>query len=69
MKKIRAGIIGTGGISHCHMDGYKTLSDRVEVVAVCDIDEEKVKKYANFGMEREHLKNLGIVDRIKKAIK
>ena len=46
MSKIRAGIIGTGGISHCHMEGYKALSDRVEVVAVCDIDEEKVKAYA-----------------------
>lgn len=46
MEKIKVGIIGTGGISHSHMNGYKALSDRVEVVAVCDIDEEKVKKYA-----------------------
>ncbi|MBO5071236.1 MAG: Gfo/Idh/MocA family oxidoreductase [Roseburia sp.] len=46
MSKIKVGIIGTGGISHCHMDGYKALPDRVEVIAVCDIDEEKVKAYA-----------------------
>jgi len=46
MEKIKVGIIGTGGISHCHMDGYKALGDRVEVIAVCDIDEEKVKNYA-----------------------
>lgn len=46
MEKLKVGIIGTGGISHNHMDGYKALADRVEVVAVCDIDEEKVKKYA-----------------------
>ncbi len=45
MSKIRVGIIGTGGISHCHMHGYKQLSD-VEVIACCDIDEDKVKKYA-----------------------
>ncbi len=46
MSKLRVGIIGTGGISHCHMSGYKRLSDILDVVAVCDIDEEKVKKYA-----------------------
>jgi len=46
MSKLRVGIIGTGGISHCHMTGYKALPDEVEVVAVCDIDEEKVKAYA-----------------------
>jgi predicted dehydrogenase len=46
MEKVRVGIIGTGGISHCHMDGYKNMADRVEVVAVCDIDEAKVKAYA-----------------------
>lgn len=46
MDKVKVGIIGTGGISHCHMGGYLALQDRVEVVAVCDIDEEKVKAYA-----------------------
>ena len=46
MDKIRVGIIGTGGISHAHMDGYKHMADRVDVVAVCDIDEAKVRAYA-----------------------
>ncbi|MBE6541561.1 MAG: Gfo/Idh/MocA family oxidoreductase [Ruminococcaceae bacterium] len=46
MEKIKVGIIGTGGISQVHMGGYKALPDRVEVVAVCDIDENKVKNYA-----------------------
>ncbi len=46
MEKIKAGIIGTGGISKFHMGGYKALSNFVDVVAVCDIDEEKVKNYA-----------------------
>ena len=45
MEKFRAGIIGTGGISRQHTEGYKAL-DNVEVVACCDIDGEKVKKYA-----------------------
>ncbi len=46
MEKLRIAIIGTGGISHCHMGGYKALPDKCEVVAVCDLDEGKVKAYA-----------------------
>lgn len=46
MEKTRVGFIGTGNISHCHMEGYKALPEFVDVVAVCDLDEEKVKKYA-----------------------
>ena len=46
MEKLRIAIIGTGGISHSHMGGYKALTDTCEVVAVCDLDENKVKTYA-----------------------
>lgn len=46
MSKLRVGIIGTGGISNCHMAGYLALPDLVEVAAVCDINEPKVKAYA-----------------------
>jgi len=46
MSKLRVGIIGTGGISNCHMSGYLALPDIVEVAAVCDINEPKVKAYA-----------------------
>ena len=46
MSKIRVGIIGTGGISHVHMSGYKRLADKVEVVALCDINERRMKDYA-----------------------
>ncbi len=46
MEKLRVAIIGTGSISNCHMGGYKAIPDKCEVVAVCDIDEEKVKNYA-----------------------
>lgn len=45
-EKIKVGIIGTGGISHVHMAGYKALPNLADVTAVCDIDEEKVKAYA-----------------------
>lgn len=46
MEKLRVAIIGTGGISNVHMGGYKALHDKCEVVAVCDLDENKVKNYA-----------------------
>lgn len=46
MAKTRVGIIGCGGISNCHMAGYRALPDTVEVVACCDIDENKLKNYA-----------------------
>lgn len=45
MAKTRVGIIGTGGISHCHMSGYLAQPDLVEVVAACDINEPKLKAY------------------------
>ena len=45
MEKVKVGIIGTGGISNAHMGGYKAMSDTVEVVAACDIDEAKLKLF------------------------
>lgn len=54
--KIKVGIIGTGGISHVHMSGYKRLSDKVEITAVCDIDEAKVKNYSEkYGVPKYYL--------------
>jgi predicted dehydrogenase len=46
MSKIKVGIIGTGGISQFHMNGYKSMPELCEVTAVCDIDKEKVMAYA-----------------------
>lgn len=45
MKKLNVGIIGSGSISTMHTEGYKKL-DNVNVIAVCDINEERAKKYA-----------------------
>ena len=42
MEKLKVGIIGTGNISHSHMGGYKAIPELVDVVACCDLDEEKV---------------------------
>lgn len=53
MAKLRAAIIGCGGISHCHMTGYLAIKDRVEVVACCDIDLPKAEAYAkNYGIKK-----------------
>jgi len=44
-KKLKIGIIGTGGIAGAHMAGYHAL-DNVECYACCDLDIEKAKKFA-----------------------
>ena len=41
MKPIRIGIIGTGNISHVHMNAYKQ-NPRVELYALCDLNRERV---------------------------
>ena len=46
MKKLKIGIIGTGSISNFHISGYKALGDKVELYAMCDINEERVKAMA-----------------------
>lgn len=63
MEKLRVGVIGTGGISNYHIKSYQ-LDKRVELVALCDINEERVKNMsAKYGVEktytdcREMLKN------------
>ena len=44
-KKIRVGIVGTGGISRSHQKTYMSVGG-FEIVAVCDIFEEKALKAA-----------------------
>ncbi len=54
MSKLRVAIIGTGGISREHMQGYLALPEDVEVVGLCDIDEEKVYAYAKkYGVDEK----------------
>jgi Predicted dehydrogenases and related proteins len=43
-KKLKIGIIGTGGISNAHMVGYNSL-ENVEVAAACDINEKRVTEF------------------------
>ena len=50
-KKMRIGIVGTGGIAHSHMHAYLKQPD-VEIVAGCDIIPGKAERFFNeFGMK------------------
>ena len=46
MKKVNVAIIGCGNISVSHINQY-LLNENVNVVAACDINEERVKEYCN----------------------
>src|ERR1044072_651417 len=39
-KKLKIGIIGTGGISNVHIRGYESMPDLCEIVAFCDVNPE-----------------------------
>lgn len=55
MRKIKIGIIGTGGISECHIDAYKK-NPEVELYAFCDINRERVEaKAAKHGIPQERV--------------
>ncbi len=46
MSKLKVAIIGTGSISRFHAEAYKKL-DNVEILAACDINKDRVEKFAN----------------------
>lgn len=56
MRKIRIGIIGTGGIATgAHIPGYKALGDQVELVACADVNAERAQKVAQeHGFQRAY---------------
>ncbi len=56
MEKIKVGVIGCGGIAMSkHLPSIKD-TDRVEIVAFCDIDEAKaIKAKENFGTESSEI--------------
>ncbi|MBC8229216.1 Gfo/Idh/MocA family oxidoreductase [bacterium] len=50
--RLGIGIIGTGGISNAHADGYLRLGDKVKIIAVADIFREKAEAAAaRWGVE------------------
>ncbi len=55
MKKVRIGIVGTGGICNgTHIPGYEKCAD-CEITALCDINAERLNKTAErVGVPEEH---------------
>lgn len=45
MKKVRCGIVGLGQIGPMHCESVSQI-ENAQLVCVCDLDEEKAKKYA-----------------------
>ncbi|MGP4040862.1 Gfo/Idh/MocA family protein [Gracilibacillus sp. D59] len=45
MDKLKVGIIGTGSISHEHLDAYQKL-DNVEIYAICDMQKSRAEQVA-----------------------
>ena len=43
---LKVGLVGTGGISNRHLTAYLEHPDRVQLKAVCDIDEPRAQEYA-----------------------
>lgn len=51
-EKLKIGVIGNGGISHCHLSAY-AKNPNVEIYALCDINEENMNRRAQeFGVTR-----------------
>jgi predicted dehydrogenase len=64
MKKLRIGIVGTGGIAHAHMDHYVKFED-VEIVGACDLVPGKARKF----LDRYGLTKAEAFDNVKDLIK
>jgi len=48
MSKIKIGVIGIGmAFERLHYPAFQQLSDKFEIAAICDLEEEKTKKWQN----------------------
>ncbi|MDF2663797.1 MAG: dehydrogenase, partial [Paenibacillus sp.] len=45
MNKVRVGIIGLGSWGSCHLEAFHSMP-QIEVVALCDRNEERVRQLA-----------------------
>jgi predicted dehydrogenase len=43
---LKVGLIGCGGITHIHVEGWKAIVDRAQIVAVADVSEENARMRA-----------------------
>lgn len=62
MKKVRLAIIGTGGMANAQADCYSKMKN-VEIVAACDINEERVKEYAKkYNIKKTYTNYIELLD-------
>ena len=56
MAKLRIGMVGAGNIANAHLDAYKKFVPDAEIVAICDINEDRLNETADiFGIEKRYL--------------
>jgi D-apiose dehydrogenase len=54
MKKYKVGLIGAGGVTELHLDGYKEHPERIEITAICDPNPEATKhKAEKYGIAKQ----------------
>lgn len=55
MAKLSVGVIGTGSIGNVHLTGYAAASRDVQITAICDINQERLKEMGEkFGVAPEN---------------
>ncbi|WP_029192556.1 Gfo/Idh/MocA family protein [Paenibacillus harenae] len=47
MRKFKVGLVGAGGVTELHLEGYKIAPERIEISAICDPNEEILYHRAN----------------------
>ncbi|MCM3781975.1 Gfo/Idh/MocA family oxidoreductase [Neobacillus mesonae] len=54
MKTYKVGLVGAGGVTELHLEGYKNRQDRLEVVAICDPNVEILtRKAEQYGIQQQ----------------
>src|SRR5262249_53287056 len=76
MAQYRAAVIGVGGMGRCHLSSLRAMPE-VDLVAICDLDEERLARcagefgvphcYRDYGemLERERLHLAGIATQVR----
>ncbi|GHA18180.1 NADH-dependent dehydrogenase [Devosia pacifica] len=63
MAKMRVGLVGAGWVSEYHLGAWQRLSDRAQVVAICDPDANALQRRArDFGIEETFTSAEAMVD-------
>ena len=47
IRKIRIAVIGCGRISKCHFDAIEKYKDNIELISICDNNQDVLTKHEN----------------------